>query len=444
MPAVPTASGNSWAPPLLLPYESKVFNISKSPKKKLSRLPRKSPRCHASTLAILSSLKRGRYRNSLLGPLSPGLPSNGLLVQAAAAAGSLASATEASTKSTEEKPKRTYKRRNVLPPLRSPALDLGTPSPQKTSTLPPVSPPLLTLCSPTSFLSSSPGSPSSPQQRMKDLSATQYLWDSIQLLSDPYVIQVLAEERGTSPSPPRTNLNHVCSSQVKAESSAVKGVKAGCHRKETNSVVLTSERTRNASGSSTLNSNRHHNHVKITTSSFHHVNGNNNNNNSTEYILSFDNSKKPVSISTSAPSKRNLCKASSASSSISTESSSDNFNELKLNVEISCGEKGGNGISSSNYRSNRKSSRKSPVVLVSDIFKSGTLKVNATTVTIHSQKGVISSSNNNHSSEGSSSSSVAVNCDDNHNTVNSPCKTGSREDLLFRVDGLPPLPAWPV
>ncbi|CAG7824122.1 unnamed protein product [Allacma fusca] len=404
---------------VLLPYETKVLTSRSPAKKRFSRLPRKSPRCHASTLAILSSLKHRGHRHRSDTLVSPGL----IIPQI-----NNASTTRPPGLNSPPCPEGDSKNKRVrkrVPSSSSPSrnhLTLSTST--RTSTLPPVSsPPQLTIPIP----SASPVSPASPPHRIRDLSATQYLWDSIQLLSDPYVIQILAGDRSKSPGP---NHNNLFSSTPDVDANK-------CNSKS----------RKNSGGSPTLNISQQHPNSFLgpatnftldsaTLSAKCNVNFNNGNIALIQHPDKLHLETTPVSSNANKPNFRNK-----SSSVFSTTLNCDNkklrlsVNGKNLTVNGAEGTEFPNGINNSRYRKGSNSNKKSPVVLVADIFKNnsrggGRTTAKAPTVTTTVGKSNLTPKLNNNFTTASG--------------TNNNLKSGSREELLFLVDGLPPLPAWPV
>ncbi|CAL8113396.1 unnamed protein product [Orchesella dallaii] len=154
--------------PLVLPYEmDKPIRRSRS---KPVRNSRKSPRCHASTLAILSSERPTRStRSSVTLDSSPTPPANTLQPESTLSA----------------------LLTSPPPPTPHPPTTYATASTSSSVTTR-VSPP---KCIPTTSRRRNPSSPKANQSESKrELSAAQYLWDSVQFLSDPYVVALLAGE----------------------------------------------------------------------------------------------------------------------------------------------------------------------------------------------------------------------------------------------------------
>ena len=163
----PTKAFQQQESPIILPYERS--SLSKRALGRLSRLPRKSPRCHASTLAILSSLKPGRSSrlNSVLSmPLSvncsydtPISTRSPLHPQRLAGPSSLSPrpCSSSSILQQPQSPTQSRRRRNV------------------------------SIQSPLPVLNNSMNS--------CELKATEYFTDALAFLDDPYVVQLLAEER---------------------------------------------------------------------------------------------------------------------------------------------------------------------------------------------------------------------------------------------------------
>lgn len=164
--------------PILLPYQLDRSLLLKRPRKKFSKNPRKSPRCHASTLAILSSSDE---------PQAPGSPSS----QSPTKAGTLAAV------SVTEKPAEV--------PVH---IDTAGPSSPKP---PPLLSPFTKFVTENSVRSTRRRNPSTQQDPYQLYQRTQgkrppaasssqghddlqYLWDSVQFLSDPYVVSILAGE----------------------------------------------------------------------------------------------------------------------------------------------------------------------------------------------------------------------------------------------------------
>lgn len=133
---------------------------------KPARNSRKSPRCHASTIAILASERPTRStRSSVTLDTSPSSSVNNLQSES------------------------TLQALLLPPPL---------PSSAPAATAPAVTPRVLSppkYITPTSVrrrhLSSSPR-PNQSESKKEELGAAQYLWDSIQFLSDPYVVTLLS------------------------------------------------------------------------------------------------------------------------------------------------------------------------------------------------------------------------------------------------------------
>lgn len=152
---------------VVLPYEAK--GMGKGSQKRIRKPPRKSPRCHASTQAILSSLKptrSGRANAPTTSPIpSPTLPSSKSIPMTRLQEMPLSSTSSTLAFSLVSHSRLMANRPNsacmeLIPSLQSP-----------------------TLMAPNGIQAVT---------NACELTATQYLWDSIQFLSDPYVINVLS------------------------------------------------------------------------------------------------------------------------------------------------------------------------------------------------------------------------------------------------------------
>ncbi|OXA51489.1 uncharacterized protein LOC110852005 isoform X2 [Folsomia candida] len=253
----PTFSG----PPILLPYQlDKSQLLRRSRKKKLAKNSRKSPRCHASTLAILSStdtplVGAATTCSSSESPLSsPSKPSSSELhhnhhphnhrpslppISALHSAPCDASleALLISTHSTAPQP---------VPPLLSPFTKFVSENSVRITRKRNSSaqdPYLLYQRTQQQQSSSRAGAVSaaarSQSQQEDVLTAQQYLWDSIQFLSDPYVVSILA---GDDP------MAHLTTSTT--STAAQPYANANNNNRCSNKVSSISTRTRHASSKS--------------------------------------------------------------------------------------------------------------------------------------------------------------------------------------------------
>ncbi|ODM96874.1 hypothetical protein Ocin01_09803 [Orchesella cincta] len=379
--------------PVVLPYEmDKPIRRSRS---KPVRNSRKSPRCHASTLAILSSERPTRStRSSVTLDSSPTPTTVNTLQSESTLSALLISPTPNPHTST-----------STTTPIITTITTTSTSSTVTTRVSPPPK------CIPTTSRRRNPSSPKVNQSgdSKKELGAAQYLWDSIQFLSDPYVVTLLAGEDPdlvpeTSDHTKNNNKgfvkNHRCNNNNNnyvVNNCPVKHMVKNLEASE-RKASLRSGDTGTGTNSNTVTSSRLASLPKC--SSRNHSHGTNHVGGGPPISPSFASNEQRVAVNgvsrrftsrsppLSPPTKQTNCHAARLSPKNSKGTNAKQSKALK-----GSGLEGDNGIIS--YE---KSSKKSPIVLVTDI-RSATTK-------------------------------TKINSWD--------------EESLFIGDGLPPLPSWPV